>query len=698
MPQVSLVLNIHNESRYLVRTLRSLEHAVRFARREGIDSELVVVMDRPDTATERMARGYDYSVFGETRLLKVDNGSLGPSRNDGIAEAKGRYAWLCDGDDLVSYNALARMYWRAEKWPGPCVVFPQYLLSFGDAYFLTRYEGTDAFPDLDFVASHPFVSRSFALRETFAQTPFADLRLSKGFAYEDWHFNATAYAKGCECLVAEQTILFYRQREGSLLRAANAMSARQIPHAPLFEPGRYLARRRRSATAAPSAAALDTDPLRSLLDDDVCRETIWDAALIDPAIDIVAIERGGQFKNINNSREPGFVYGELCRRVEGRTFTDVLIVPWLTAGGGEKYLIAVLNALASHDPSTRCLVIAGEASVAPQWLDRFPPETVFIDLPAVAEPLVEEHRHVVLLRLLLACAPGARLHLKAGAFAQAFFQRLRDCLTGFRTYYYRFSEPLWPSAGRLYPLGAGFEFVSTNLDRLACVITDNREVIEHAVRRFGFALPNWHCIYPTCEVDAPQGPGPDRPPGPAPWRRRLLWASRLAVEKRPALLRRLAERLAQQWPELVLEVYGQPVRWGLDPAEFDGVPNIVYRGGFDSIDELPVSGCDAFVYTSLYDGIPNVLLEMMALGLPVIAPDVGGIPEIVVDGTTGLLVRSVGSDDEMVEHYVEAVRRLYDDPDAAAAMTRAARELVDSRHGVQAFRHRVAEVFFDGGQ
>jgi glycosyltransferase involved in cell wall biosynthesis len=73
------------------------------------------------------------------------------------------------------------------------------------------------------------------------------------------------------------------------------------------------------------------------------------------------------------------------------------------------------------------------------------------------------------------------------------------------------------------------------------------------------------------------------------------------------------------------------------------------RGSFDFLgrrDDIPdvLASCDIAVLPSRAEGLPNAVLEYMAAGLPTIATCVGGNPELVQDGVTGLLVPPQDSD------------------------------------------------------
>ncbi len=86
-----------------------------------------------------------------------------------------------------------------------------------------------------------------------------------------------------------------------------------------------------------------------------------------------------------------------------------------------------------------------------------------------------------------------------------------------------------------------------------------------------------------------------------------------------------------------------------------------------------LNAADLLVLPSHSEGRPNVVLEAMACGRPVIASRVGGVPELVTDGITGRLV-AAGDSAELSE----AIRDLMGDKDRLLAMGKAARERVET--------------------
>jgi glycosyltransferase involved in cell wall biosynthesis len=72
-----------------------------------------------------------------------------------------------------------------------------------------------------------------------------------------------------------------------------------------------------------------------------------------------------------------------------------------------------------------------------------------------------------------------------------------------------------------------------------------------------------------------------------------------------------------------------------------GLQDRVLCPGFERNIVGCLKGGDLLVNPSLSEGLPNIVLEAMAVGTPVVATAVGGVPEIVQDGVTGRLVRSV---------------------------------------------------------
>lgn len=96
---------------------------------------------------------------------------------------------------------------------------------------------------------------------------------------------------------------------------------------------------------------------------------------------------------------------------------------------------------------------------------------------------------------------------------------------------------------------------------------------------------------------------------------------------------------------------------------FTSEPNFI----FDRIDILTLP--------SLYkEGLPNVLLEAMSMGLPVISSRMAGVPEIVFDGETGYMTEPGD-----VDGFSEAVVKLWSDKDAYLQMGKNARKLMEDK-------------------
>jgi len=100
-------------------------------------------------------------------------------------------------------------------------------------------------------------------------------------------------------------------------------------------------------------------------------------------------------------------------------------------------------------------------------------------------------------------------------------------------------------------------------------------------------------------------------------------------------------------------------------ADFLDLPNIIFKGNVDNKDvPLYMYAADVLVNTSFSEGFPATFLEAMAAGLPIVAPNVCGIPEIVEDGVNGILVEAKNS-----KLAVLAVNRILNDSELAKTMS-----------------------------
>lgn len=155
----------------------------------------------------------------------------------------------------------------------------------------------------------------------------------------------------------------------------------------------------------------------------------------------------------------------------------------------------------------------------------------------------------------------------------------------------------------------------------------------------------------------------------------IVTVARLSPEKDIANLLRAAKRVVAEFPDARFEIAGDgPCRADLMKLTeaLNLGQHVVFHGEVRDIPSL-LARARLFVLPSQSEGISLTLLEAMARGLPLVTTCVGGNPEVVADGVTGMLVPS-GDPPALAQ----AIGTLLREPDRGRRMGRAGRERVEN--------------------
>jgi glycosyltransferase involved in cell wall biosynthesis len=167
---------------------------------------------------------------------------------------------------------------------------------------------------------------------------------------------------------------------------------------------------------------------------------------------------------------------------------------------------------------------------------------------------------------------------------------------------------------------------------------------------------------------------------------------RFAPEKDyPFLVRSVAPLLG---PSARLMILG-------DGAEMANVKAEIVAQGIEPFSVLPgargdvlrhLAALDVFVLSSRMEGMPLVVLEAMAAGLPVVATAVGGLRALIKDGETGFLIPS--GDEEALRARLSALRS---DPHSGREVGARGREQVSARHSRETMVARYLDLYVQHG-
>ena len=170
----------------------------------------------------------------------------------------------------------------------------------------------------------------------------------------------------------------------------------------------------------------------------------------------------------------------------------------------------------------------------------------------------------------------------------------------------------------------------------------------------------------------------------------FIYLGRLSREKGvPTLLAALRQRGGTRLTCRILgegpleeDLKRQAAQWGLDRVEFSG-----YLKG-EPLQAAIRGAAFTVVPSEWYENLPFAVLESFALGTPVVGSRIGGIPEMVLDGQTGLTFPMGDS-----RALAEALDRMEARPEQAVEMGRAARRLIEEKYAPEPHMERLEALY-----
>lgn len=704
---LSVIVAAHHEGLIAHKTMLSLLRATKKLDDASIEYEIIVTVDNGDKET--MSYFDTYSNDANISIHHVSFGELAASRNYGVSLANGEYIATLDADDLISENWLINSIATLKEQGQPAILHTHYSVNFGTQdvvweKFDSRSKEEDA---VIMTWANRWDSAVVAPREVFERFPYQPNK--NGYGSEDWHFNSQTLAADIAHKIVPKTVLFVRRKDVSEM-TIQAADRRTVHYTDLLSID-FLKTVDTTPFHTPTPSSQPSSiPVKKIKHvakktakyiHHTAKHSSFYRSVTQPLISAYK-QKGHQ---VTEERFPSWLIAEWravhtidksifpSRQLLGEvpvyhsemyelgvSFRDIMasfskeadyimFLPALWPGGAEVVALNFIKALSSVHPEWHIAVVTTEAHEN-VWRDRLPKNVDFIDFGNLTHGLTESLRLQLLARTIVQ-SKATHLHIAQSPLMYRFASLYQSLLKNFTVYAFAFCEDTDDEgrvAGHIHSGLPGAYPIVTK------VFSDNQAVIDQLVDEYAFDKNKFITHYQPVDL-------PIKTPHSAHKPLKILWASRVAKQKRPDILKAIAQQLD---PVLAhIDVYGI-FENGYDAAFFDNIPALTYKGTFKNVRDLHAEAYDVFLYTSENDGIPNILLEMTANGLVIVAPKVGGIPELI-SAKTGILIDH--NDD--IATYVTVISDLSLHYDDYKNRVYAAQDLIKQRHS---FAHLITQI------
>ena len=378
----------------------------------------------------------------------------------------------------------------------------------------------------------------------------------------------------------------------------------------------------------------------------------------------------------------------VCRKKFANAQYDaILVVPHCRMSGGAKLAGNTGKALCDKYGAERVLVLYTDRDEFehPEW---YPDGAEIFSFHHLAKNLDAQSNFMLLLDIFRGIGPKVIINMNSRLMWDCLSDYGRQLSNEFKIVSYLFC---WEENKEGVKIGYPIKWLRYCIDYHDLILTDTEFLAEHIRSRFGLYgdRNRVQAIHTTIEYQPDVitwNPDVVEPAEIDKERKVALWCGRFDRQKRLDVLIEIAKRL----PDVDFVLYGKVVLENSLP-EKKYIPNNIYLNGeYKKLHHILGTKYDVFVYTSQWDGLPNILLEIAETGIPIIAPDVGGVGELI-DNTTGVFVE----DYEDVDAYVEGIEQILSNPDEALQRSVNLKNRVANNFCLEKFSKKIGSALND---
>ena len=710
---LTVAVTAHNEGLVAHKTMRSILEATKRLEEKKISYEILIHIDNGDQITKDYFKRY--AKMPNVVIYENNFGDPGPSRNFLAQKASGEYLTFLDGDDLISDNWLVVAYGALIGATEEVIVHPEGILTFGTEVNNVLTIQTETLPrekdTIILLGENRWCAILMAKTSTLLKFPYQ--HLTGGYSHEDYVFNVETTNAGIKHIIAKETILFYRRSNNSRLSSSNNMN-QIIPYIEFFDFAKVREFRADSHADVPVEVSLKRKGYK--LYKKIRDNNFLNYFITPPAkLTLKVLNKFNQknklgkipefvvreWAKINPLETQLYPYPFILKRTQiydpsdlsmiGETYLKiaqsvthtpdyVFIVPWVVRGGADKVMLNMMKAIEEIHPGSKFTVI----TTLPNknvWAKMLPKNTDLIEFGKLADGLPPYEKDELLSRVItqLKCK---KLHIINSEYAYAWAYKHQELIKNhYELTVSVFASCFIPESNFTCRFSFDDPFIFDIYPVVKKIFTDNQTFVEESVEKNALDEKLFKVQYqPIMDEVKPVHHAE------ANKKVKVLWASRVTREKMPDMIKLIADKLDPK--EFQIDVFGA-FSDDVDKNFFAGVPVINYRGAFDGFSSLPTEDYDILLYTSVGDGVPNILLEATAAGLPILASNDGGVHEFIQDGKTGSLVKEIRD----VDGYVKKLKDFRKNPKKYEEYVEAAQKLLEERHSWKAFIKKMKEDF-----